>query len=90
MDDVKIRLAGLYENQSKAGNRYFVGLLNSGAKLLMLENKRAGEGEPGWSLFLTEHEKKPAATRKTPPLKQASAPADAAMQAPLDDPIPIP
>ena len=88
MQDTMIRLGGLYENQSKAGNRYFVGLLNSGVKLLMLENKRAGEGEPGWSLFITEHEKKQPAESKPPPPRQQPAP-DPAMQMPFDDPLPI-
>ena len=80
MSNELIKLAGLYENESKAGNRYFVGLLNSGAKLVMLANKdRKADNEPGWTLFLTTREK-PAGDRQggdnaAPGLRKTTAPA---------------
>ena len=53
MDDM-IKLTGLFENTSKAGNKYFVGVLG-GAKLVMLENKRReNDNDPHWTLFITE------------------------------------
>ena len=52
-----VRLAGLYERESKAGNKYFTGLLNGGVKLVMLANKdRQAENEPHWWLYVTAHE----------------------------------
>ena len=67
-DGPMIKLAGLYENISKAGNRYFVGYLG-GVKLIMLENKRReSEKEPGWTLFVAERpeQKSQAAKPKEP------------------------
>ncbi len=69
MPDTKIELCRLYENVSKTtGKRYFVGNLSFTSKLLILKNEHAKEGEPGWTLFLTEREPKPhhAHERPTP------------------------
>ena len=58
--DKLIPLCRLYENVSKAaGRKYFVGTLSFTAKLLLLENKDAKDGEPQWTLFLAEREPKP-------------------------------
>ena len=58
MSDTLIRLAGLYECESKAGNKYFTGLLNSGIKLVMFSNKRREKDtDPHWLLYLTERER---------------------------------
>lgn len=47
MQDKLIPLCRLYENVSKTtGKKYFVGNLSFTAKLLLLENKDAKEGEP--------------------------------------------
>jgi len=79
MSNDLIKLAGLFENESKSGNRYFVGLLNSGAKLLMLaNNNRESDRDPGWTLFLTTREK-PAGDRQggdnaAPGLRDTAAP----------------
>ena len=50
MDDL-IRLTGMYENTSKAGQQYFVGYLGA-AKVLLLKDQRAAEGRPGWALMI--------------------------------------
>ena len=51
MDDL-IRLTGMYENTSKAsGQTYFVGYLGA-AKVLLLKDQRATEGQPGWALMV--------------------------------------
>lgn len=53
-----VKLAGLYENRSqKTGDPYFVGYLG-GAKVLLLKDKRAEPGKPGWSLFITPRPEK--------------------------------
>ena len=64
MNEPMVKLAGLYENVSKAGNRYFVGYMG-GVKLVMLENKRRkSEKEPQWTLFVAERpEQKSGATK---------------------------
>jgi hypothetical protein len=62
MQDKLIPLCKLYENTGKTtGNRYFVSKLSFTAKLLILRNDEAKEGEPPWTLFLTEREQKPQA-----------------------------
>ena len=43
-----VKLTGLYENQSKAGQTYFVGYLGA-SKVLVLKDKHATEGQPGWA-----------------------------------------
>ena len=82
MDDM-IKLTGLFENTSKAGNKYFVGVLG-GVKLVMLENKRReNDNDPHWTLFITERaERKPAGQAKP---KTAQQRADDA-QRPVDAP----
>ena len=63
MQDKLIPLCRLYENTSKTtGKRYFVGNLSFTAKLLLLRNDEAKEGEPQWTLFLAEREQKPHAS----------------------------
>jgi hypothetical protein len=57
MADKLIPLCKLYENVSKtSGKRYFVGNLSFTSKLLIFANEDAKEGEPGWTLFITERE----------------------------------
>ena len=59
MRDPLIRLAGLFECESAKGNKYFTGLLNSGAKLVMLVNKdKQADNEPDWLLYLTERRRR--------------------------------
>ena len=58
MSDTLIRLAGLFECESAAGNRYFTGLLNGGVKLVMLKNNyKQADNEPDWNLYLTERQR---------------------------------
>jgi hypothetical protein len=45
-----IRMCGMYENVSKDGSTYYAGYLG-GVKLLLLKNKKAGEGEAPWTLL---------------------------------------
>lgn len=60
MPDKLIPLCRLYENVSKTtGRRYFVGNLSFTSKVLLFQNDDAKEGEPGWTLFITEREPKP-------------------------------
>ena len=64
MQDKLIPLCRLYENVSKTtGRKYFVGNLSFTAKLLLLENKDAKEGEPQWVLYIAEREVKPQGER---------------------------
>ena len=52
-----IRLAGLYEKKSaKTGLMYFTGRLNMGSRVLLMQNLRAGEGDPPWELFIADAE----------------------------------
>jgi hypothetical protein len=49
-----VKLAGLYENRSqKTGDPYFVGYMG-GVKVLLLRDKKAAEGQPGWALFVSQ------------------------------------
>ena len=68
MADHLIRLAGLFECESAAGNRYFTGLLNGGVKLVMLKNNfKTADNEPDWNLYLTERQRQEVAdSRKAP------------------------
>jgi hypothetical protein len=81
MTDNKIQIARLFENESKAGNRYYIGLLNGSTKLLMLKNARAQEGEPDWNLFILPHERQ----AKTPPQAERQS-ADQAPFDPIEEP----
>lgn len=60
-----VPLAGLYENTSKNGNRYFSGYLGK-ARVVMFENREAKDGEPGWTLFVQERAEKPREARPEP------------------------
>ena len=51
--DALVKIAGLYENESAAGNRYFVGYCG-GVKYVILRNRDAGEKEPQWNLFIAQ------------------------------------
>ena len=53
-----VPLAGLYENTSKNGNRYFSGYMGK-ARIVMFEARDAKDGEPGWTLFVQERPEKP-------------------------------
>lgn len=49
-----IKLCGLFENTSaKTGKPYYVGYLGA-AKLLLLRDDKAAEGQPQWTLFIAE------------------------------------
>lgn len=71
--DTKIELCRLYENTSKAGKPYFIGYLGK-AKVLMLKDEKAAEGQPPWVLFLCERpdkradaDQQPARDHRSPP-----------------------
>jgi len=52
-----IRLTGMYEKKSaKTGLMYFTGRLNMGSRVLLMQNLRAGEGDPPWELFIADAE----------------------------------
>jgi len=52
-----IRLTGMYEKKSaKTGLMYFTGRLNMGSRVLLMQNLRAGEGDPPWELFIANAE----------------------------------
>lgn len=60
MPDKMIPFCKLYENVSRTtGKRYLVGTLSFTSKLLIFPNEDAKDGEPQWSVFLTEREQKP-------------------------------
>jgi hypothetical protein len=57
MQEKLLKLCNLYENVSKtSGRKYFVGNLSFTAKLLILQNTDAKEGEPQWTAYITERE----------------------------------
>jgi len=52
-----IRLTGMYEKTSaKTGLKYYTGRLNMGSRVLLMQNLRAGEGDPPWELFIADAE----------------------------------
>ena len=53
-----IKLAALWENQSKAGNTYLVGDFNPNIKLLLFRNayKQIGDNRPDWIAYLAPKE----------------------------------
>jgi len=52
-----IRLTGMYEKTSaKTGIKYYTGRLNMGSRVLLMQNLRAGEGDPPWELFIADAE----------------------------------
>ena len=54
-----VKLTGLYENQSqRSGETYFSGYLGA-VKVVVLRDKNAEPGKPGWSLCVQEKEPKP-------------------------------
>ncbi|MBF0141446.1 MAG: hypothetical protein HQL74_14345 [Magnetococcales bacterium] len=54
-----VKLTGLYEKQSKKiGETYLFSYLG-GAKVLILKDKNAAPGKPGWSLCVQEKPVKP-------------------------------
>lgn len=53
-----LKAAALWEKTSSAGSRYFVGRWG-GVKILILENRDRGEGDPTHHLFITEAAEKP-------------------------------
>ena len=54
-----VKLTGLYENQSKrSGETYFTGYLGA-VKVVVLRNKNAEPGKPGWNLCVQEKDPKP-------------------------------
>jgi hypothetical protein len=56
-----VKLTGLYENVSKkTGDTYFAGFLGN-AKVMVLRDKNAEPGKPGWSLCVQEKDVKPEA-----------------------------
>ncbi len=61
-----VPLAGLYENTSKNGNRYFSGFLGK-ARVVMFENRDVKEGELGWTLFVQERQERPREARQGAP-----------------------
>ena len=84
-----IRLTGMWENKSKTGETYFTGALG-GVKLLLLKDRYAGEGDPGWRLMVTARpEKKPDRVtgtdrRVTVGARRDGVVGDRAQQQPLD------
>jgi hypothetical protein len=64
-----IKVCPVYENVSKDGSTYYAAYLG-GAKLLVLRNKRAAEGEAPWTLFVCARpERKP--QQEAPPEPEA-------------------
>jgi len=63
-----VRIAGMFENTSAAGNTYYVGVAGA-MKFLLFKNREQAEGTPGWTLFVTQREDK-----MQPAVKQAEAP----------------
>ena len=49
----RIKLSGLWLNESKAGEKYFSGSLGSNGKLLIFKNgKKSKDTDPDYSLYL--------------------------------------
>ncbi|MEO5349792.1 MAG: hypothetical protein H7836_09110 [Magnetococcus sp. YQC-3] len=54
-----VKLTGLYENQSqRSGETYFTGYLGA-VKVVVIRDKHAEPGKPGWSLCIQERDTKP-------------------------------
>ena len=60
-EQTMVKLTGLYENRSKAGQVYFIGYLGA-CKVLVLKDMYATDGEPGWALLVSPRPE-PAPTR---------------------------
>jgi hypothetical protein len=54
-----------WKNTSKDGSTYYAGYLG-GVKLLLLKNKKAGEGEAPWTLLVTARPEKGASAAAKP------------------------
>ena len=66
----KIKLSGLWSNQTQSGDSYLSGSLGS-AKLLIFKNtfKEEGSNQPDYNLYLAPIEKKEEAAEELPPTK---------------------
>ena len=54
-----VKLTGLYENQSqRSGETYFSGYLGA-VKVVVIRDKHAEPGKPGWNLCIQEKDPKP-------------------------------
>ena len=64
----KIKLSGLWSNQTQSGDSYLSGSLGS-AKLLIFKNtfKEEGSNQPDYNLYLAPVEKKEEAAEELPP-----------------------
>ena len=52
-DDRKIRLGGLWKNESKSGGTYYAGKLSAGARLVLFRNDhKKGDNDPDLVLYL--------------------------------------
>jgi len=59
MSDNKVRLTGLWRNESEKGSIYLVGSMSPSSKLLVLENRyKESQGDPDYVAFITKNEKK--------------------------------
>lgn len=59
MPDTKVRLTGLWKNESDKGSIYLVGSMSPSSNLLVLENKyKESEGDPDYIAFITKNQKK--------------------------------
>jgi hypothetical protein len=90
-----VKIAGMFENTSAAGNTYYVGVA-AGMKFLLFKNREQAEGTPGWTLFITQREDKkqapadpaqPAAEAKCPEHRSAKPRVKGPIDPPFDDPI---
>ena len=67
-----IRMCGMYENVSKDGSTYYAGYLG-GVKLLLLKNKKAGEGEAPWTLLVVTARPEKGASAAAKPAAEAKS-----------------
>jgi hypothetical protein len=63
-----VKVAGMFEKESAAGNTYYVGVAGA-MKFLLFKNREQADGAPGWTLLITQREDK-----TQPAAKQAEAP----------------
>lgn len=58
MSDTKVRLTGLWRNESEKGSIYLVGSMSPSSKLLVLENQyKESQGDPDYVAFVTKNER---------------------------------
>ena len=56
----RIKLSGLWLNESKAGEKYFAGSLGSNGKLLIFKNsKKSKDTDPDYTLYMVPKAPKP-------------------------------